>query len=739
MINEININDLIKRIFGDKPKKDISPPARITTPSTSTVPIAPKSVPMSSKTSQLSLPVRAAGQKKSRKAVQPSLFKNKPGKQLSFNLRTPRIVNPSKIVIPKRYNPTNDEDVKRWLDDNFKKAVDGKAIYIGPDLHGEDVILRDLGNGPHTLGLVQGQPVKNPTWDYERLKDQPTLSIMKWNEMVSRLRKKFRRYTKGKFSQNEMTINEVKLIIRELIKENTLQNDPYAKFAATYPELMKAATQWLDKNLQPDPHVPQRYENKLPSEILRLIQKNFEGGVKGLVQQLRMKTMPEIPPTEGIEENYEQEVPDGYSNDSQRAFAMSQSTTQCHNDRRKAEELAKQGKYVILGGTNAHCKATDGVVGQNLTIHSIHDNSQEAQTEIKKIYGDFDFIDLVTPQSIHTPKSHPSYKQPDDKDVPFEEGVGAGNPKDDPKHVKGERWRIKFASEDDLEKHGDTEMSPVNERQEKPDYGAQLHNALRKADKDGNVEAVVYYKQILQNPNIAASVSFEKFKDSWAYEQWLKKSETQHEIEKANDDRKRFSWRFENFKKSDLKNILTEVIEEVWSEISEAQTKVNDPQPLIKNKATILKSIDSLKEGQGIWFSQTQSGNEWEGIWKVAEGDYLTFYRGEHPESRHREELESDKAVEDFVDEIIKSNYNFFIVQNIQGYKKHIDHERDDQSLGEYPFMEPEYPKPEYQNEVAPPGWEGTVKGMKKHKDISNPWALAWSMKNKGFKSHKKK
>lgn len=40
-------------------------------------------------------------------------------------------------------------------------------------------------------------------------------------------------------------------------------------------------------------------------------------------------------------------------------------------------------------------------------------------------------------------------------------------------------------------------------------------------------------------------------------------------------------------------------------------------------------------------------------------------------------------------------------------------------------------------DEVAPPGWEGTVKAMKKHKGIRNPWAMAWSMKNKGYKSHK--
>ena len=39
-------------------------------------------------------------------------------------------------------------------------------------------------------------------------------------------------------------------------------------------------------------------------------------------------------------------------------------------------------------------------------------------------------------------------------------------------------------------------------------------------------------------------------------------------------------------------------------------------------------------------------------------------------------------------------------------------------------------------DEVAPPGWEGTVKAMKKHKDLKNPWALAWYMKGKGAKPH---
>tara|TARA_Y100001937_G_C6989936_1_gene271622 strand:- start:274 stop:444 length:171 start_codon:yes stop_codon:yes gene_type:complete len=45
----------------------------------------------------------------------------------------------------------------------------------------------------------------------------------------------------------------------------------------------------------------------------------------------------------------------------------------------------------------------------------------------------------------------------------------------------------------------------------------------------------------------------------------------------------------------------------------------------------------------------------------------------------------------------------------------------------------------QYLNEVSPPGFEGTVKAMKKYKEIDNPYALAWYMKNKGYKSHKTK
>ena len=45
---------------------------------------------------------------------------------------------------------------------------------------------------------------------------------------------------------------------------------------------------------------------------------------------------------------------------------------------------------------------------------------------------------------------------------------------------------------------------------------------------------------------------------------------------------------------------------------------------------------------------------------------------------------------------------------------------------------------PESIKEVSPPGWEGSVRAMKDNPKIDNPYALAWSMKNKGDKPHYK-
>lgn len=44
---------------------------------------------------------------------------------------------------------------------------------------------------------------------------------------------------------------------------------------------------------------------------------------------------------------------------------------------------------------------------------------------------------------------------------------------------------------------------------------------------------------------------------------------------------------------------------------------------------------------------------------------------------------------------------------------------------------------PEKGKEVSPPGWEGVIKAMKKHPEITNPYALAWWMKGQGYTPHR--
>ena len=57
-------------------------------------------------------------------------------------------------------------------------------------------------------------------------------------------------------------------------------------------------------------------------------------------------------------------------------------------------------------------------------------------------------------------------------------------------------------------------------------------------------------------------------------------------------------------------------------------------------------------------------------------------------------------------------------------------------SLG-VPFPQPKKYQEEHEA-VAPKGWEKTVLRMKKHSDITNPWALSWWMKNRHMHPHPK-
>lgn len=82
--------------------------------------------------------------------------------------------------------------------------------------------------------------------------------------------------------------------------------------------------------------------------------------------------------------------------------------------------------------------------------------------------------------------------------------------------------------------------------------------------------------------------------------------------------------------------------------------------------------------------------------------------------------FEQAPVIEEFNDEILLKEYQEML-KDTEFLSKYPT-ELDDSKIGE----------------VSPPGWEGTIKAMKKHKDLKTPWALAWYMKNKGYKPHYK-
>lgn len=79
----------------------------------------------------------------------------------------------------------------------------------------------------------------------------------------------------------------------------------------------------------------------------------------------------------------------------------------------------------------------------------------------------------------------------------------------------------------------------IDEEKEKPSYYDQRRMAFQKAKREKNVEALAYYATL---GDTSANVPFEQFKGSWAYEEWLKKPETQQAIKREQDELKRFSY-----------------------------------------------------------------------------------------------------------------------------------------------------------------------------------------------------
>jgi len=99
----------------------------------------------------------------------------------------------------------------------------------------------------------------------------------------------------------------------------------------------------------------------------------------------------------------------------------------------------------------------------------------------------------------------------------------------------------------------------------------------------------------------------------------------------------------------------------------------------------------------------------------------------------HTSRVGSTKVDKKTAEKLLKI-YKGYLVKDRRMQTKFDEMTADEVIRAFKPFLE----NKQVTNEVAPEGWEKTVKAMKDEPGIDNPWALAWWMKGQGFKSHKK-
>jgi hypothetical protein len=187
------------------------------------------------------------------------------------------------------------------------------------------------------------------------------------------------------------------------------------RFATEHPDIIKQMRDWIKDCQWADLPDEAAVDELSDEEVLRGIQNNYDGGIKDFLRGSNSQAQVPVGYKESLKENWsggqEDEVPDGFSNDAQRAFAHSQTTTPRGNDTEKAKQLAKSGKYVVLMEVPVFCKSTDACLGTDISIHHVADTRDEAAEEAQKIYkdghGDYN-ISVIGPEDVAPKKAEPT-------------------------------------------------------------------------------------------------------------------------------------------------------------------------------------------------------------------------------------------------------------------------------------------------------------------------------------------
>jgi hypothetical protein len=112
-------------------------------------------------------------------------------------------------------------------------------------------------------------------------------------------------------------------------------------------------------------------------------------------------------------EAHQELLGDGYSNEFQRAYAVSQLGRSVINERAQAAALTAAGKYVVCAEQEVCCNLTDALLGYDFVIIKVCEYLDEAETLI----AGSDYVFLFQPE---LPGLLPTEQSTDtDDEIPF--------------------------------------------------------------------------------------------------------------------------------------------------------------------------------------------------------------------------------------------------------------------------------------------------------------------------------
>ncbi len=637
--------------------------------------------PESSANTQMSLGF--SGRKKHTKSSRKSNSK-KPTASKPRQLSLPLNLGKKQIIKP--YT-----DVKRWMEDNWNDDY----TYVGINLGNLRVHKALLPDGSFIPGT------KLEPMYISAIRANPGVFMEEWNDTLKEKQKidKANAEALRKSSQSDsptpededLSLSKITSMIQEIVEEELNEinhttdssgnmiiaqgaSGSVVRFATEHPDVIKQMRDWI-KDCQWDDLPDEAAVDELSDEeVLRGIQNNYDGGIKDFLRGSNSQAQVPVGYKESLKENWssgqQDDAPDGFSNDYQRAFAHSQATTPRENQTEKAKQLAKTGKFVVLVGYPVYCRTTDAVLGISTTIEKVCNSREEAEKELEKFntaeHSD-DHVSIIGPDNLE-PKQH---KDTPGDDVPFQEGVGYVYDKDmkkDPKHIPGERWGVKYE-----EGFSKSELRGViKELISEMWYGS-------KNDVDGDETHDEPLNEIL-----------------WSYDKMIEfvKALPPEEQEKLNQMSKELGASAAVIKY--LEDLAKQEPKEPMNESSEW-----NPQPLPQDEHKIAEIIHSLKEGTGVFFSYdnvTGHSSDWIWIQCVSDGDTISYYMNSKGESAMTD-LEDDSMIDDVAQEIASGGYHFFTIQSVRDYVKTSrpsHHPEDDQELGHYELYGADQPEPQY-------------------------------------------